>query len=207
MLHHRMEYERHSLDRIAGDRSARAELMIFNAKDWLLQRYKHLTEFLTAAKEAGKYGYIKEEAPFAQKHILPILQNCVRSGVYLLVAYQPDYFGMPISQLSFLESSFQGILASISHFQNTVSHTLIYDMFSIRNLFECMDFKSKVVAPDNPAPYKSSPRGMKIEVRDLTFRYKKESPAVLKDVSFTVEPGQIVCIVGYNGSGNSDIRT
>src|SRR5271155_5559713 len=151
MLHHRMEYERHSLDRIASDRSARAELMIFGAKDWLLQRYKDLTEFLTGAKEAGKYGYVKEEPSFAQRHILPILQNCVRSGVYLLVAYQPDYFGMPISQLTFLESSFQGILASISHFQNTVSRTLIYDMFSIRNLFECMDFESKVVAPENPA--------------------------------------------------------
>ena len=202
-----MEFERHSLASIAQHTNARAELQIFGANGWLLERYKSLTETLTYLKQIGKYGYMRQEQSFAQKHILPILQGCVRSGIYLLVAYQPDYFGMPISQLTFLESSFQGILASISHFQNTLSHTIIYDMFTIRNLFECMDFKSKVVAPENPVPYKSSAGGMKLEVRNLTFRYgdkkdkTKDLPAVLKDVSFTVDPGQIACIVGYNGSG------
>jgi ABC-type multidrug transport system fused ATPase/permease subunit len=74
-------------------------------------------------------------------------------------------------------------------------------MFKIRNLFECIDIKSKVSVPENPAAYKSHPDGMKIQVKDLTFGYGKDTPPVLKNVNFTIEPGQIVSIVGYNGSG------
>ena len=66
-----------------------------------------------------------------------------------------------------------------------------------------MDMKSKISVPQNPVPYGSHPYGMKIEVKDLTFRYKKESAPVLKDVNFTIEPGQMVSIVGYNGSGST----
>ena len=130
-----------------------------------------------------------------------MLHSGARALLYLIVAYQPDYFGMPISQLSFLESSVEGVFSSITQLQRTLSISLIRDMFRIRNLFECMETKSKVSVPANPAPYKSHPFGMKIQVKNLTFGYEKESPPVLKDVNFTIEPGQIVSIVGYNGSG------
>ena len=95
----------------------------------------------------------------------------------------------------------ESVFSSISHLQKIVSDSLIKDMFKIRNLFDCMNIKSKVTVPENPAPYKPHPNGMKIQVKNLTFGYKTESPPVLKDVNFTIEPGEIVSIVGYNGSG------
>lgn len=42
-----------------------------------------------------------------------------------------------------------------------------------------------------------------IEVKDLTFAYAQEN--VVNNVSFTVEPGQIVAIQGENGSGKSTL--
>jgi len=95
----------------------------------------------------------------------------------------------------------EGVFSSISHLRKIVSDSLIKDMFKIRNLFECMNITSKVAIPDNPAPYKSHPNGMKIQVKDLTFGYHEDSPPVIKNVNFTIEPGEIVSIVGYNGSG------
>jgi subfamily B ATP-binding cassette protein HlyB/CyaB len=38
-----------------------------------------------------------------------------------------------------------------------------------------------------------------------TFRYRLDGPAVLQEISFTVEPGQVVGIVGRSGSGKSTI--
>jgi subfamily B ATP-binding cassette protein HlyB/CyaB len=38
-----------------------------------------------------------------------------------------------------------------------------------------------------------------------TFRYRIDSPEVLHDVSFSVEPGQVIGIVGSSGSGKSTI--
>ena len=44
----------------------------------------------------------------------------------------------------------------------------------------------------------------RLEVSHLTFSYNDKHP-VLKDISFTVEPGQTLAIVGHTGSGKSSI--
>jgi ATP-binding cassette, subfamily B, multidrug efflux pump len=45
----------------------------------------------------------------------------------------------------------------------------------------------------------------KIEFRNVSFRYRPELPEVLKDISFSVEPGETLAIVGSTGAGKSTI--
>jgi ABC-type bacteriocin/lantibiotic exporter with double-glycine peptidase domain len=44
-----------------------------------------------------------------------------------------------------------------------------------------------------------------IDVKSLQYRYTKDAPAVIKDVSLTVMPGETVAIVGQTGSGKSTL--
>lgn len=45
----------------------------------------------------------------------------------------------------------------------------------------------------------------RIEFRNVTFRYRPELPDVLHDISFTVDPGSTLAIIGTTGSGKSTI--
>lgn len=47
----------------------------------------------------------------------------------------------------------------------------------------------------------------KIEVRGLSFRYSGSAGNVLDDISFTIEPGQMVALVGRSGSGKSTLAS
>jgi ATP-binding cassette, subfamily B, bacterial HlyB/CyaB len=44
-----------------------------------------------------------------------------------------------------------------------------------------------------------------IEFQDIHFRYKPDAPLVLKAISFSIAPGQVVGIVGRSGSGKSTL--
>jgi subfamily B ATP-binding cassette protein HlyB/CyaB len=49
-----------------------------------------------------------------------------------------------------------------------------------------------------------SPRGA-IALRNVTFRYRPGSPEVLRDVSLSIAPGEVIGIVGASGSGKSTL--
>ncbi len=46
---------------------------------------------------------------------------------------------------------------------------------------------------------------MSFSVQNITYQYSDESPAVLKNVSFEVEPGEVTAIVGPSGCGKSTL--
>ncbi|WP_263769855.1 lipid A export permease/ATP-binding protein MsbA [Propionivibrio soli] len=47
----------------------------------------------------------------------------------------------------------------------------------------------------------------RLEVRNLTFRYAGSERVILDDLSFTIEPGQMVALVGRSGSGKSTLAS
>ncbi len=52
---------------------------------------------------------------------------------------------------------------------------------------------------------KASGRGARVVFDDVSFRYDESSECVLEHVSFAVEPGQMLAVVGATGSGKSTV--
>lgn len=67
--------------------------------------------------------------------------------------------------------------------------------------YECLEVKPEMARPENPKDYVSNSEGMKIEARDLRYKYDaKKEEEVLKGVSFVIKPGEMIAVVGYLSS-------
>ncbi len=69
-------------------------------------------------------------------------------------------------------------------------------------IFKTLDLPIAIKTPD--APKKQGRAEGRIEFQNVWFAYK-EDDWVLKDVSFVVEPGQSIALVGHTGSGKTTI--
>ncbi len=74
---------------------------------------------------------------------------------------------------------------------------------SMRRIQEIMGAEPSIKDAERPLEIRQPKGG--IEFRNVWFRYPGTDRFVLRDISFTIEPGQTVAIVGPTGSGKSSI--
>ena len=74
---------------------------------------------------------------------------------------------------------------------------------SLKRINQIIDIKPEI--ENSPDVKEQKPILGKIEFRNLTFRYREDTPPVLIDIDLTIEPGQTVAFVGKTGSGKSTL--
>ncbi len=79
--------------------------------------------------------------------------------------------------------------------------TLQSSIASAEKMFQILDVKPEIVNPAHPVDVKLDG---KIEFKNVWFAYEKDE-YILKDVSFTINPGEKVAFVGATGAGKSSI--
>ena len=100
--------------------------------------------------------------------------------------------------MSNYSSRFWQPIASLANIYNNFMNTIAY----LERIFEAMD--EPVVIDDAPDAQELPEIHGRVEFRNVTFGYEP-GKEILKNLSFTIEPGQSVALVGPTGAGKSTI--
>ena len=75
-------------------------------------------------------------------------------------------------------------------------------MAAAERIFKLLDTPAEIQSPPQPKPFPSGPAALEFE--NVWFAYKDDD-WVLRDVSFRIEPGETVAVVGHTGAGKTTL--
>ena len=73
----------------------------------------------------------------------------------------------------------------------------------LKQIFDFLDIEKKILDPKQPQSIPETIEHLALE--NVTFQYPGTSKKIIKNISFSIKKGQILAIVGMNGSGKSTI--
>ena len=139
--------------------------------------------------------------------VMTLILNLSTVGVMWFGAIRVDSGEMPIGNLTaFLQYLLQILFAVLM-----ATFMFIFiprAAVSAGRIQEVLETEPSVRDPEKPTampPFDRGRAGGRIEFRDVEFRYPGAQDPVLHAVSFVVEPGETVAIVGSTGSGKSTL--
>ncbi|MEE9235208.1 MAG: ABC transporter ATP-binding protein [Candidatus Acidoferrales bacterium] len=115
---------------------------------------------------------------------LYVIQGVAETGTIVAFFLYTQRFFRPIQDLSEKYNLLQAAMAASER------------------IFKLLDAPVTVVSPAQPLPV--PPNAGRVEFRNVWFAYQDQE-WVLKDVSFTLEPGEMAAIVGHTGAGKTTL--
>ena len=175
-------------------------VQIFNAEAKSLRTFDQIND---------EYRRANIDTIFYYAVFFPLVDLIGAIGVALIIWYggyrvmqnTPEHtvltLGALVAFIQYSQSLFQPI-RDISDKYNVLQAAVV----ASHRIFKTLDQPVAISTPEKPLKAERA-RGQ-IEFQNVWFAYKDED-WVLKDVSFTVEPGQSIALVGHTGSGKTTI--
>ena len=173
------------------------EVRITGSSNALLEKFRNMQEYLFRLNKRGLDLYLRVLV------IPPLLETAVLFAIAW--RFLPHVTGGALSIGSFtllvsmLDQLGSRAATASTQFAHIYENSLYADhYFEFLALPDLIPKAAKPVSLGEPAP----PR---IEFRNVTFRYPGSENYALNDVSFVIEPGESVALVGHNGAGKTTI--
>jgi ATP-binding cassette subfamily B protein len=172
------------------------EVKLFGLNDFLIARYRHLSGIMQQENRAFAIRRAGWGAALAA------LGSGGYYAAYAYLAWRAVAGSLTVGDLTFLAGSFlrlrsllEGLLTGLS----SMASQALY----LQDLFSFLAVQSAITSPANPLPFPQTPVGIVFE--DVGFRYPGAGRWAVRGLSFTLQPAEVLALVGENGAGKTTI--
>lgn len=181
------------------------EMKLFGLYGMLIERFRTLSHKFISEKNTLFFS--QEVSQIA----LNLLSTGSTAGVWLYAVLRAIAKEITIGDMMLYFQASERARTTIAHVFRD-SGAFYENSLFLRDLFEFLDLESTNVEgtlepPQNETKLKNVTRPIQqgITFEDVSFTYPETEAAVLKNVSFTIAPGECVAIVGRNGAGKTTL--
>ena len=174
------------------------ELRLFGLSDTFIFNYNRVF----AKYFAGIKGLIVGEGVWGI--LVSLATTAVNCVLFFFIAYTVATGQGEIGDYSLYTGALTSIASSVAALVTTTSSIYEGTLF-IDNMIVFMNEKRHIVPTLDPPRSITRHVGHTIEFRHVSFRYPGTERDVLCDVSFVIDPGDTVVLVGLNGAGKTTL--
>ncbi|KAK0209690.1 P-loop containing nucleoside triphosphate hydrolase protein [Armillaria fumosa] len=185
----------------------RSEVLGSDIVNYIINEYRKAGQLLGGlSDELAALQYVIRTSPVWQitNDILGDTPIIYCALVYILYPNR-----LSLSSIAILQQSSQHLEWAIGDAVTNINQVQgIYQ--KLKNVYDSANIPNTLVDGDIAYPSTSSeekPKGMSFELHDVSFSYpgSQSTKPALSNINLSIKPGQIVVIVGSNGSGKSTI--
>ena len=191
-----MSRERGIYAKLLKEENYAKELRLFSLQHVMLDRWREIFDRLFNQMQAVR-----------REGTIVILLLSVLGGVGSSIPYLYVIFGVLSGKFTIGDIAlFTGIIMQLKRSTYALIGNLgdVYDVaLATRPVFQLLDLQPQLIDPIDAKPF--AERGNGLQIQNLSFGYPGSEKSILKEISFTVKPGEMIVLVGENGAGKTTL--